>query len=91
MHLEPCDQNICYAVFLSATSQEYKNLERALERSKHILAYVNQAVRECENYHKLKEMQKKLDTRAIDTSTDPNLMEIKVSFVLLLSVLFRDW
>lgn len=61
----------------STSSQEYKNLERALERSKHILAYVNHAVRECQNYHKLKEMQKKLETRAIDASADPNLLEIK--------------
>ncbi|XP_076438420.1 rho guanine nucleotide exchange factor 11-like isoform X2 [Babylonia areolata] len=58
-------------------SQEYKDLEKALERSKHILAYVNTAVRECENFHKLKEMQKKLDKRAIDASADPSLYEIK--------------
>ncbi|KAL8598393.1 hypothetical protein ACOMHN_032670 [Nucella lapillus] len=58
-------------------SQEYKNLERALERSRHILAYVNTAVRECQNYHRLKEMQKKLDKRAIDASADPSLTDIK--------------
>jgi hypothetical protein len=40
---------------------------------------VNQAVRECENYHKLREMQKKMDKRAIDSSSDPSLAEIKVS------------
>lgn len=47
---------------------------------------MNQAVRECENYHKLKEMQKKLDKRAIDASTDPNLVEIKVSFCVCMCV-----
>ena len=74
---------------MAATSKEYRNLERARERSKHILAYVNQAVRECENYHKLKDMQKRLDTRAIDASTDPSLSSIKVSrlSLLLLSAL----
>ena len=40
---------------------------------------MNTAVRDVENYHKLKEMQKKLDKRAIDASADPSLMEIKVS------------
>ena len=69
---------------MPATSKEYRNLERARERSKHILAYVNQAVRECENYHKLKDMQKRLDTRAIDASTDPSLSSIKVSRLSLL-------
>ncbi|PVD27167.1 hypothetical protein C0Q70_12321 [Pomacea canaliculata] len=63
--------------YTSTTSQEYPRLERALERSKHILAYVNQAIRECENYHKLRDMQKRLDCRAIDSSTDPNLTGFK--------------
>nr|KAG5701064.1 hypothetical protein BaRGS_008785 [Batillaria attramentaria] len=60
-----------------SNSEEYARLEKALERCKHILAYVNQAVRECENYHKLKDMNKRLDKRAIDGSSDPNLVEIK--------------
>ncbi|XP_076457350.1 rho guanine nucleotide exchange factor 11-like [Babylonia areolata] len=61
----------------SSSSQDCKNLEKALTCSKYILAYVNQAVRECQNHHKLKEMQKKLETRAIDASANPALMDIK--------------
>ncbi|KAK7488904.1 hypothetical protein BaRGS_00019861, partial [Batillaria attramentaria] len=63
--------------YTQTNSEEYARLEKALERCKHILAYVNQAVRECENYHKLKDMNKRLDKRAIDGSSDPNLVEIK--------------
>ncbi|XP_059176336.1 rho guanine nucleotide exchange factor 12-like isoform X3 [Physella acuta] len=63
--------------YTQSPSEEYKKLERALERCKHILAYVNQAVKECENFHKLKDIQKKLDKRALDTSTDPALAELK--------------
>jgi hypothetical protein len=70
---------IVLSLSLAASSDEYKKLEKALERSRHILGYVNQAVRECENYHKLREMQKKLDKRPIDSSSDPSLAEIKVS------------
>ncbi|KAH9492855.1 Rho guanine nucleotide exchange factor 11 [Bulinus truncatus] len=60
-----------------ASSEEHKRLERALERCKHILGYVNMAVKECENYHKLKDIQKRLDRRSIETSTDPNLADVK--------------
>ncbi|XP_055865992.1 rho guanine nucleotide exchange factor 11-like isoform X9 [Biomphalaria glabrata] len=60
-----------------ASSEEHKRLERALERCKHILGYVNMAVKECENYHKLKDIQKRLDRRSIESSTDPNLADVK--------------
>ncbi|KAK7106216.1 hypothetical protein V1264_017494 [Littorina saxatilis] len=73
------------------TSEEYKNLETALDRSRKILAYVNQAVRECENYHKLKEWQKKLDKRAIDTSSDPTLKELDLTRHKLVHDGFLVW
>ncbi|BFZ25565.1 hypothetical protein BsWGS_28603 [Bradybaena similaris] len=58
-------------------SEEYRRIERALERCKHILAYVNQAVKECENYHKLKDIQKKLDRRPLEGLNDPAVAELK--------------
>ncbi|GFR83247.1 rho guanine nucleotide exchange factor [Elysia marginata] len=57
-------------------SDEYKHLEQAHEKCKHILAYVNQAVKECENYHKIKDIQRKLDTKSIEANTE-DMLEIK--------------
>ncbi|KAK3730510.1 hypothetical protein RRG08_018499 [Elysia crispata] len=57
-------------------SDEYKHLEQAQEKCKHILAYVNQAVKECENYHKLRDIQRKLDTKSIEANTE-DMVEIK--------------
>ena len=61
----------------AAHSDEYKHLEQAHEKCKHILAYVNQAVKECENYHKIRDIQRKLDTKSIEGNTE-DMLEIKV-------------
>uniref|UniRef100_A0A0B7BJT2 Uncharacterized protein n=1 Tax=Arion vulgaris TaxID=1028688 RepID=A0A0B7BJT2_9EUPU len=58
-------------------SEEYMRLERAHVKCKNILALVNQAVKECENYHKLKEIQKKLDRKSLDGFNDPTILELK--------------
>ncbi|CAL1531771.1 unnamed protein product [Lymnaea stagnalis] len=63
--------------YTQAGSDEYKHLERAHERCKHILAYVNTAVKECENYHKLKDIQKRLDRKSLETLNDPHLADLK--------------
>ncbi|XP_041372908.1 rho guanine nucleotide exchange factor 11-like isoform X4 [Gigantopelta aegis] len=63
--------------YTQSSSEEYQHLERAQKKSKAILAYVNQAVKECENYHRLKDMQKRLDKRSIENSNDPHVEELK--------------
>ncbi|XP_005108427.2 uncharacterized protein LOC101861614 [Aplysia californica] len=63
--------------YTQANSEEHRRLERGLEKCKHILAYVNQAVKECENFHKLKDIQKKLDRKSVEGSTDPALEDVK--------------
>ena len=76
-----CLVNIVFPQFLRvANSEEHKRLERAHERCKHVLAYVNQAVKECENYHKAREIFKKVDRKPFDNVLDPTLNEVKVSF-----------
>uniref|UniRef100_A0A0B7BJT6 Rho guanine nucleotide exchange factor 11 n=1 Tax=Arion vulgaris TaxID=1028688 RepID=A0A0B7BJT6_9EUPU len=63
--------------YTQTTSEEYRRLERAHDRCKHILAHVNQAVNRCENYHKLKDIQKKLDRRSVEGLNDPALTDLK--------------
>ncbi|XP_064107436.1 uncharacterized protein LOC135216228 isoform X5 [Macrobrachium nipponense] len=45
--------------------EEYKQIARSLERSREILAYVNQAVQEAENNQRLSEIQRKLDQSSL--------------------------
>jgi len=68
---------IALRVFL-ATSPEYSKLVRAAQCSRDILDYVNQAVKDCENHHKLVSLQKRLDTKPIQSSTNPLVMNYKV-------------
>ncbi|BFZ14028.1 hypothetical protein BsWGS_17067 [Bradybaena similaris] len=63
--------------YTQSSSDEYRRLEKAHEKCKHILAYVNTAVRECENYHKLKDIQRRLDTRPVDSLNDQALAYLK--------------
>jgi len=46
---------------------------------KDILNRVNEAVRERENLRRAKDMQRMLDKRLLETTTDPELVEYKVS------------
>ncbi|XP_068204014.1 rho guanine nucleotide exchange factor 11-like [Palaemon carinicauda] len=46
-------------------AEEYKQIARSLERSREILAYVNQAVQEAENNQRLSEIQRKLDQTSL--------------------------
>ncbi|XP_046548246.1 LOW QUALITY PROTEIN: rho guanine nucleotide exchange factor 11-like [Haliotis rubra] len=52
--------------YTQANSEEHSQLERARDRSRQILAYVNQAVKDCENYHRSRVIQKKIDKRPIE-------------------------
>lgn len=50
-----------------ASTEEYSRLERALKLSRSILAYVNQAVKDCENRNKLRLLQRRVDKRQMDS------------------------
>lgn len=50
-----------------ASTEEYSRLERALKLSRSILAYVNQAVKDCENRNKLRILQRKVDKKQMDS------------------------
>ncbi|XP_061164875.1 rho guanine nucleotide exchange factor 11-like isoform X9 [Saccostrea echinata] len=52
--------------YTQTSTEEYSRLERALKLSKQILAYVNQAVKDCENSYKLKMLQRKIDKKQLD-------------------------
>ncbi|KAK7081943.1 RhoGEF domain [Halocaridina rubra] len=57
--------------------EEYKQISRALERAKEILAYVNQAVQEAENNHRLKEIQSRLDQSSLAKNKHGHSDELK--------------
>lgn len=60
----------CFVVSLYtciASTEEYSRLERALKLSRSILAYVNQAVKDCENRNKLRLLQRKVDKKQMDS------------------------
>lgn len=60
----------CYVFSLYtciASTEEYTRLERALKLSRSILAYVNQAVKDCENRNKLRILQRKVDKKQMDS------------------------
>ncbi|XP_076335104.1 rho guanine nucleotide exchange factor 11-like isoform X2 [Tachypleus tridentatus] len=54
------------AKYSAPNTEEYANLLQAVDCSKQILAYVNQAVKESENYHRLCELQKRMDRSAFE-------------------------
>lgn len=61
----------------TAQPEEYEQLSRALERSKEILAYVNQAVQEAENSQRLHELQRKLDQSSLAKNKHGQSEELK--------------
>jgi hypothetical protein len=61
----------------SSDSEESGQLQTALAASKNILSHVDQAVKECENRQKLADLQRRLDKRPIESSTDPVIMQYK--------------
>lgn len=63
-------------VNFAANTEEYANLERSLKCTKHILEYVNQAVKDCENHQRLIDLQRKIDKKSIDSS--PEMEELRV-------------
>lgn len=61
-----CDW-FCLFIICIASTEEYSRLERALKLSRSILAYVNQAVKDCENRNKLRILQRKVDKKQMDS------------------------
>ncbi|XP_011430726.3 rho guanine nucleotide exchange factor 11 isoform X28 [Magallana gigas] len=53
--------------YTQTSTEEYSRLERALKLSRSILAYVNQAVKDCENRNKLRLLQRKVDKKQMDS------------------------
>lgn len=64
---------------MERSEEEMRMVLRALERSKEILNYVNQAVREAEDQHRLADIQRKLDKTSFDKADHPMVAEFKVS------------
>lgn len=64
---------------MGPTPLEVVRIKRALERSKEILNYVNQAVKEAEDKARLQEMQKKLDLTNFVRFEHPISSEFRVS------------
>ncbi|KAK6619063.1 hypothetical protein RUM44_003445 [Polyplax serrata] len=58
-------------------SEEEKSVQQAVERSKDILNYVNQAVRAVEDHQRLAEIQKRLDKSAFEKIDHPMTNEFK--------------
>lgn len=68
-------------VYFIATTTEHANLMRAVECSKDILNYVNQAVKEAENYQRLVDFQKKVDRGPFDKFDHPVSHDFRVSII----------
>lgn len=61
--------NACFCLLL-ANTEEYMMLEKSQKLSKRILEFVNQAVQDCENHHRLRELQRRLDKRQFENLPD---------------------
>lgn len=68
------------AKYTSSGTEEAMKVQRAWERSKEILNYVNAAVKEAEDQHRLAEIQRRLDKAPFDKVVDhPMANEFRVS------------
>ncbi|KAK3107440.1 hypothetical protein FSP39_014688 [Pinctada imbricata] len=56
--------------YTQTSTEEHSRLERALQCSKHILEYVNQAVKDFENQYTLEQLQRKIDKRQLDSENE---------------------
>ncbi|XP_077012641.1 rho guanine nucleotide exchange factor 11 isoform X4 [Tamandua tetradactyla] len=58
-------------------SSEHKKLCRARDQCREILKYVNEAVKQTENCHRLEGYQKRLDTTSLERASNPLAAEFK--------------
>nr|XP_018910906.1 PREDICTED: rho guanine nucleotide exchange factor 11 isoform X3 [Bemisia tabaci] len=70
-------ENLAKYTRMERSEEEMRMVLRALERSKEILNYVNQAVREAEDQHRLADIQRKLDKTSFDKADHPMVAEFK--------------
>ncbi|KAL5020524.1 hypothetical protein ScPMuIL_003416 [Solemya velum] len=61
--------------YTQTNTEEHSDLERAHQCSKHILEYVNQAVRDTENHQRLLDLQRRIDKKQVENSSDLELVE----------------
>lgn len=66
-----------YCLCSPANTEEYSNLEKALKCSKHILEYVNQAVKDCENHQRLIDLQRRIDKKSIDNCPEADELRVR--------------
>jgi len=72
------------------TSDEYKGLVVARSLVINLLHFVNDEVREQENWRKTLHIYSRLDKRPIESSTHPVLVELRVSGTVLYAALFAE-
>ncbi|XP_074079271.1 rho guanine nucleotide exchange factor 11-like isoform X7 [Macrotis lagotis] len=63
--------------YTDGNSLEYQKLCRARNQCREILKYVNEAVKETENRHRLESYQKRLDTTSLERASNPLAAEFK--------------
>lgn len=63
---------------LPGGSSEHEKLCRARDQCREILKYVNEAVKQTENQHRLEGYQKRLDTTSLERASNPLAAEFKV-------------
>ncbi|KAK3611367.1 hypothetical protein CHS0354_025897 [Potamilus streckersoni] len=64
--------------YTSTTGEEYANLERSHQCCKHILEYVNQAVKDCENHQRLIDLHKRIDKKIDNVSEMEDLKSFDI-------------
>ena len=75
----PIAPNSMSVINFGPSQVELPKLRRAVERSKEILNFVNQAVREAEDCARLQDVQKRLDKTAFEKVEHPIAIEFRVS------------
>uniref|UniRef100_G3WW42 Rho guanine nucleotide exchange factor 11 n=1 Tax=Sarcophilus harrisii TaxID=9305 RepID=G3WW42_SARHA len=63
--------------YTDGSSSEYHKLCRARDQCREILKYVNEAVKQTENRHRLESYQKRLDTTSLERASNPLAAEFK--------------
>lgn len=64
--------------FLIGGTSEHEKLCRARDQCREILKFVNEAVKQTENRHRLESYQKRLDATALERASNPLAAEFKV-------------
>lgn len=54
-----------------------KDIERAIQCTKDLLAFVNQSVKDCENRQRLADFQRKIDRRPLESTSNKTMEEFK--------------